>query len=92
MASNNLAESSFAGLTAQIQCYGHIGMCNAATDSDTLRNGFLSRPTTRKEINKQKIVLYNTIVQELHITLGMVCMEDSTAVLKRNDDLLERHC
>ena len=90
MASNDLAESSFAGLTAQIQCYGRIGMCNAAAVSDTSRNGFLSRPTTRKEINEQKRGLYHTIAQELQITLGMVCMEDSTAVRKRNDDLLER--
>ena len=85
----DLAKSSFAGLTAQIQCYGRIGMCNAAA-SDTSRNGLLSCPTTRKEINKQKRDLYHTIVQELHITLGMVCMEDSTAVRNRNDDLLER--
>ena len=80
MASNDLAESSFAGLTAQIQCYGRIGMCNAAAVSDTSRNGFLSRATTKKEINEQKKGLYHTLPQELQITLGMVCMEDATAV------------
>ena len=65
MAYNDLAESSFAGLTAQIQCYGRRGMYNAAAVSDTSRNGFLSRPTTRKEINEQKRGIYHTIVQEL---------------------------
>ena len=65
-------------------------MCNAAAVSDTSRNGLLSRPTTRKEINEQKRGLYHTIVPELQITIGMVCMEDSTAVRKRNDDLIER--
>ena len=61
MASNDIVESSFAGLTAQIQCYDRIGMYNAAAVSDTSRNGFLSRPTTRKEINEQKQGLYHTI-------------------------------
>ena len=40
MASNDLAESSFAGVTAQVQCYGRIGMCNAAAVSDAARNNF----------------------------------------------------
>ena len=71
-------------------CYGRKGMCNAAAVSDTSKNVFLSRPTTRKEINEQKRGLYHTIVQELQITIGMVCMEDSTAVQKCNNDLLER--
>ena len=73
-------------------CYGRIGMRNAAAVGDMSRNGFLSHPTTRKEIKEQKRGLYHTIVQELHITLGMVCMENSTAVRKRNNDLLERQC
>jgi hypothetical protein len=42
MAVNDLAESSFAGVTAQVQVYGRIGMSNAAGVSDLNRNGFLS--------------------------------------------------
>ena len=34
MASNDLAESLFAGITAQVQCCGCIGMCAAAAVSD----------------------------------------------------------
>ena len=41
MASNNLAKSSFAGVTAQVQCYGRIGMSNVAAVSNLARNGFL---------------------------------------------------
>ena len=48
MAVNDLAESSFAGVTAQVQCYGRIGMHAAAAASDMSRNKFLSRPTTKK--------------------------------------------
>ena len=40
MASNDLAKSSFAGVTAQIQCFGRVGMSAAAAVSDTARNGF----------------------------------------------------
>ena len=42
MAYNDLAESSFAEVTAQVQCYGRIGMSAAAAVSDVGRNGFLS--------------------------------------------------
>ena len=50
-ASNDLAESSFAGVTAQVQCYGRIGMSNAAAVSDVARNGLLNRDGTKKQIN-----------------------------------------
>ena len=48
MAYNDLAESSFAGFTAQVQCYGNIGMSAAAAVSDVGINGFLSRGGTKK--------------------------------------------
>jgi len=34
LAVNDLAESSFSGVTAQVQCYGRIGMHAAAAVSD----------------------------------------------------------
>ena len=51
MASNYLAESSFAGVTAQVQCYGRIGMSAAAAVSDVGRNGFLSRGGIKRPID-----------------------------------------
>ena len=48
MVINNLAESSFAGVTSQVQTYGHIGICNDAYISDMSRNGYLTLPTTKK--------------------------------------------
>ena len=50
-ASNDLAESSFAVVTAQVQCYGRIGMINAATVSNFARNGLLNRDGTKRKIN-----------------------------------------
>ena len=52
MVTNDLAESSFTGVTYQVQTYGHTGMCNAAYISDMSRNGYLSRPTTKKDLKK----------------------------------------
>ena len=49
-ASNDLAESSFAGATAQVQCYGRIGMSNAAAVSNVARNGLLNRYSTKKQM------------------------------------------
>ena len=37
---NDLAESSFAGVTGQVQCYGRICMYRAATVSNVSRNDF----------------------------------------------------
>ena len=100
-ASNDLAESSFAGVTAQVQCYGRIGMSNSAAVSDVARNGFLNRDGTKKQINhattstkkKQKDNkrgLYHGLPKELQITLLMMCMEDAPATRKQNNDYLNR--
>ena len=50
-ASNDLSKSSFAGVTTQVQCYGQIGMGNAATVSDVARNKFMNRGGKKKQIN-----------------------------------------
>ena len=54
MAVDDIAESSFAGVTAQLQVFGRIGMASAAAISDMDRNGFLEQPTTNKETNDKK--------------------------------------
>ena len=50
-ASNDFAESAFAGFTAQVQYYGQIGMSNAAAVSDIVRNLLLNHYGTKKQIN-----------------------------------------
>ena len=90
MAMNDQAESSFAGVTAQIQFYGRIGMCHAAAVSDTGRNGFLSRPTTKQDIRDIKQGLFHGLPEELQLTLGMVAMEDTRATHASNEEALER--
>ena len=79
MAVNDLAESSFAGVTAQVQCYGRIGMHAAAAVSDMQRNNFFSRPTTKKSIASNERGLFQGLPEELKITAVMVAMEDAMA-------------
>ena len=52
MASNDLVKSSFTGVTAQVQCYGRIGMSGAAAVRDVARNEFLHRSSTKKQIKR----------------------------------------
>ena len=77
MVTNDLAESSFAGVTAQVQTYGRIDMCSAATVSDMARNGFFARPTTKKNIGNDKRGVFFTLPEELRLTAVMVAMEDA---------------
>ena len=77
MASNDLAESSFAGVMAPVQCYGRIDMCSTAAVSDTARNGFLYRPTTKNQMEGHQQGLFHGLPYELQITLVMVAMEDA---------------
>ena len=48
---NDLAESSFYGVTAQVQCYGQIDMSNAAAVSNVARNGLLNPDGKKNQIN-----------------------------------------
>ena len=77
MAVNDLAESSFAGVTAQVQVYGRIGMYEAAAVSDVDRNNFLSRPTTKKDIKEGKRGLFHNLPEELKVTAMIAAMEDA---------------
>ena len=77
MAYNDLAESSFAGVTAQVQCYGQIYMCSSSTVSETAINGSLDRPTTKKQMEVYQQGFFHGLPDELQITLVMVAMEDA---------------
>ena len=77
MASNNLSESSFAVLTAQVQCYIRIDICSAAAVSYNARNGFLDRLTTNKQMEGHQQGFFHVLPDELQITLVMVSMEDA---------------
>ena len=65
MAVNDLAESSFTGVTSQLQVFGRTGMAIAADISNMTRNGFLNRPTTNKEMSDKKTSMFHDFPEEL---------------------------
>ena len=91
VAVNDLAESSFAGVTAQVEVFGRIGMVKAAAVSDMSRNGFLNRPVT---INEKKdpnaYGLFHGLPEELKITAVMTAMEKAPATREANSRAVER--
>ena len=89
MAVNDLAESSFAGVTAQVQCFGRIGMHAAAAVSDMSRNEFFFRPTTKNEISNDKRGLFHGLPEELKVTAVMTAMEDAPATRQSNNASLD---
>ena len=52
MASNDLVESSFTGVTAQVQCYGLIRISGAATVINIAYNEFLHFGGTKIQIKR----------------------------------------
>ena len=88
---NDLAESSFAGVTANMQAFGRVGIHGAAVVSDVSRNGFLSRPTTRKEMKATKRHgLFHDLPEELNMTAVMAAMEQAPATRVTSNDALNR--
>ena len=89
-ATNDLAESSFGGVTLQVQCFGRIGLCNAAAISDMRMNRFLARPTTKKQAEGSRMGLVHELPEELKISLLMVAMDDAHETRQSNRDALSR--
>ena len=89
MVTNYLYESSFAGVTSQVQIYGRIGMFNAAAISDMSRNGYLSRPTTKKDLKEVNRGLFHNFPEELQLTAVMAALEDALVTHKANNQSLE---
>ena len=59
VAQNDLAESSFDGVAAQLQVFGQIGMSSTFYIINMDRNGLLDRPTTNKEMSDKKTSMYH---------------------------------
>ena len=55
MVTNCLAESSFGDVTAQLEVVGRVGLSHAAAVSNMQRNGFLKRPTTKKDFENKEM-------------------------------------
>ena len=89
MVTNDLTESSFAGVTSQVQTYGRIGMCNDADISDMYRNGYFSCPTTKKDLKEVNNGTFQDFPEELWLTAIMAAMEDTPVTNHANNQSLE---
>ena len=79
---------SFAGVTAQVQTYGRIGMHRAMAVSDMQRNKFTSRPTTKKAIVNNEIGLFHKLPEELQLTATIMAMEDAPKTKEHNSNAI----
>ena len=57
-------------------------MCNAAAISDMSRNGYLSRPTTKKYLKEGNRFLFHNFPEELRLTALMAETEDAPVTHK----------
>ena len=90
MAMNDLEESSFAGVTAQLQVFGRIGMAGAAAIIDMARNGFLYQLNTNKEMNDNKTSLFNDFPEDLYRTTIMCAVQEDPITRQSNTNGMER--
>ena len=86
---NDLAESSFAGVTSQLQVFGRIGMVSAATISDMARNGLLDRPTTNKKMSYKKTSLLHDLPGEVQITAIICAIQKYSDTRQSNNDAMD---
>ena len=89
MVTNDLAERKFGGVTSQLQTYVRIGICNAATINYMSKNGYLSRPITKKDLKEGNRGLFYDFPEELQLTAIMAAMEDTPVMHKANNQSLE---
>ena len=82
MAVNNLAESAFGGLMAQLEVFGRIGLANAAAVSDMQQNGYLKWPN----LENDELSLYFGLPEELWITATMTAVKSAQAVRNSNNN------
>ena len=86
MAVNNLAESVFEGLTAQLEVFERIGLANAAEVSDMQRNAYLNWPN----LESNEVSLYFGLPEELRITATMTTVKLAPAMRKYNSNTQTR--
>ena len=91
VAVNGISESSFAGLTSQVEVLGRIGVDNAVKVSDVNYNGFLHHPP----VNKKKKVevkhgLFHGLPEDPKITAVMAMVERVPATTKANSRTVKR--
>ena len=87
---NDLADSSFASVTFQLQVFGQIGMASASDIIDMAINGFLDQPTTNKEMSEKTTSPFHDFPEELQITAIMCAVQEDPDIRHPNTDAMDR--
>ena len=93
MAVNDSAERSFGALTGQLQCFGRIGLTNAAGVSQVRTNGDVSRGFETSSSNKKNksntVGFFHTLPDDLRKSLIIMALEYSPETRKRDQESLD---
>ena len=90
MAINDIAESLFAVVAAQLQVFGLVVIASPADISDLAMNRFLDRPDTKKEISDKKTSMFHDFPEELQITDIMCSVQEAPDTRQSNTDSMDR--
>ena len=87
-ATNDEAESTLGGATAQIQRYGRIALSSAGAVSDAVRNGFMYRQKKSKT-DKKPTGMFHNFDDNLRHAIILVAMADAQQTRRRNNEDLQ---
>ena len=87
-ATNDEAESTLGGTTAQIQKYGRIALSSAAAVSTMKRNAFFDRSANTKGDNQPRGI-FHLFDDEVRTAIVLVAMADAPATRERNNEDLK---
>ena len=88
MAINDIAESLFAVVAAQLQVFGLVVIASPADISDMAMNGLLDWPTTNKEMSDKKKSMFCDLSVELRITAIMCAVQEAPDTRQSKTDSL----
>ena len=87
---NDLVDISFAGVTAQLQVFGRIGVAIDADTRNMARNDFLDQPTTNNEMSDKKTSMFHDFPEDLQITDSMCEVQEAQAKIQSSTNAMDR--
>lgn len=89
-ATNDIAESSFAALTSQLESFGRGDLASLAGVSDLMQNGFMNRPTKRKDIKNNSRGMFHLMPEGIQLSFAKAAVMHAPETKKTNNIGLQR--
>ena len=90
MTFNDLAENVYGAIAAELEVFGRVGLASALAVSNMRQNGFIARPTAKKNIKGDKVSIFVDMPEELRITLMITAVKLAPVVQKLNHIKMNR--